>query len=79
MGRQRSRPCVRGGRMSDATVLVASGGTRVGSEIDFATPWVRHVLGFMGIAEVEIVAADAMGSGPERLEQAKERIRLLAA
>ena len=62
-----------------ATVLVASGGTRVGSEIDFATPWIRHVLGFMGITEVEIIAADAMGSGPERLEQAKERIRLLAA
>lgn len=62
-----------------ATVLVASGGTRVGSEIDFATPWIRHVLGFMGITEVEIVAADAMGSGPERLDQAKERIRLLAA
>lgn len=62
-----------------ATILVASGGTRVGSEIDFATPWLRHALGFIGITEVEIVAADAMGSGPERLEQAKERIRLLAA
>jgi len=62
-----------------ATVLVASGGTRVGSGIDFATPWIRHVLGFMGITDVEIVAADAMGSGPERLAEAKERIRLLAA
>jgi len=62
-----------------ATVLVASGGTRVGSEIDFATPWVRHVLGFIGIAEVEIIAADALGSGTERLVEAKERIRLLAA
>ena len=62
-----------------ATILVASGGTRVGSEIDFATPWLRHALRFIGITEVEIVAADAMGSGPERLEQAKERIRLLAA
>ncbi len=62
-----------------ATILVASGGTRVGSPIDFATPWIRHVLGFIGITDVEIVAADAIGSRPESLAQAKERIRLLAA
>lgn len=62
-----------------ATVLVASGGTRVGSNIDFVTPWIRHVLGFMGVTEVDVIAADAIGSGPERLAEAKERIRLLAA
>jgi len=33
----------------------------------------------MWITKVEIVAADAMRSGPERLARAKERIRLLAA
>jgi FMN-dependent NADH-azoreductase len=52
---------------------------RVGSEIDCSTPWRRHVLSFIKIAEVEIVAADAMGCGPERPAQAKQRIRLLAA
>ncbi len=62
-----------------ATILVASGGTRVGSPVDFATPWVRHALGFMGITDVEIVAADAIGSRPEGLAEAMERIRLLAA
>lgn len=41
-----------------AYVLVATGGTAVGSEIDFATPWLRFVLGFLGITDVEVIAAD---------------------
>ncbi len=39
-------------------ILVASGGTEVGSAIDFATPWLRFVLGFLGITDVEVIAAD---------------------
>jgi len=41
-----------------AYLVVASGGTAVGSAIDFATGYLRHVLGFLGIDDVEIVAAD---------------------
>jgi len=41
-----------------AFLVVASGGTAVGSEIDFATGYLRHMLGFLGIDDVEIVAAD---------------------
>ncbi|MBU1263502.1 MAG: NAD(P)H-dependent oxidoreductase [Gammaproteobacteria bacterium] len=41
-----------------AYVLVATGGTEVGSAIDFATPWLKFVLGFLGITDVEVVAAD---------------------
>ena len=41
-----------------AYVVVASGGTQVGSEIDFATPYLRHVLGFVGITDVEFVSAE---------------------
>lgn len=44
-----------------AIILVASGGTGVGSEIDFATPYLRHALGFVGIKDVTIIAADALG------------------
>lgn len=63
-----------------AVILVASGGTQVGSEIDFATPYLKHVLGFLGIHDVEIVAADQlMASGPEKIEQTKEQVRALAA
>jgi FMN-dependent NADH-azoreductase len=43
-----------------AIVAVASGGTEAGSEIDFATGFVRHVLGFIGITEVEFVTADRL-------------------
>lgn len=63
-----------------AVILVASGGTQVGSDIDFATPYLKHVLGFMGINDVQIVAADQlMASGPEKIAQTKEKVRALAA
>lgn len=39
-------------------ILTATGGTEVGSEIDFATPWLKFVLGFLGITDVEVIAAD---------------------
>ena len=35
-----------------AIVTVASGGTPVGSDYDFATDYLRHVLGFIGITDV---------------------------
>lgn len=38
-----------------AYVAIASGGTQVGSPIDFATPWLRHVLGFIGVHDVTSV------------------------
>lgn len=41
-----------------AYIVVASGGTAVGSAIDFATPWLKHVLGFLGVDDVEVIAAD---------------------
>jgi len=43
-----------------AVIAVASGGTEVGSQIDFASGYLRHVLGFIGIHDVEIVAADRL-------------------
>lgn len=43
-----------------AIVAVASGGTEMGSDIDFATGYIRHVLGFIGITDVVFVAADRL-------------------
>lgn len=43
-----------------ATIIISSGGTESGSEIDFATPYLKHVLGFIGIHEVDVVAADRL-------------------
>jgi FMN-dependent NADH-azoreductase len=48
-----------------AILAVASGGTEVGSGWDFATGYMRHVLGFIGITDVEIVAADRLALGAE--------------
>ena len=48
-----------------AILAVASGGTPVGSPIDFSTPYLRHVLGFIGFEEIEIFAADGLVRGGE--------------
>ena len=63
-----------------AILALASGGTEVDSEIDFATPYMRHVLGFIGITDVSVVAADQMAMDPEAsLKAADEAVLNLAA
>lgn len=46
-------------------LVIASGGTEVGSDIDFATPWLRHMLNFMGITDVQVVRSDLQNLDPE--------------
>jgi FMN-dependent NADH-azoreductase len=70
------------GTLSDKRVLVAvaSGGTPVGSEIDHMSGYLRHVLGFIGLTNVEIVAADGLGqAADEKIEAARSEIGKLAA
>ncbi len=63
-----------------AFVVVTSGGTPVDSAIDFATGYVRHVLGFLGITDVEIIAADRlMSQADAAVARARLRIRDLSA
>ncbi len=63
-----------------AIVAMASGGTPVGSDIDFASGYLRHVLGFLGIHDVTFVTADALGAGAdEKIASAKGEIQKLAA
>ena len=40
-----------------ATIVVASGGTPIGGDWDFASTHLKHVLGFIGITDVTVVAA----------------------
>ena len=62
-----------------AYVVAASGGTAAGSEIDFATPYIRHVLGFLGIHDVTIVAADQlMATGEEKVAAAAAAINAIS-
>lgn len=48
-----------------AIIAMASGGTEAGSEIDFASGYLRHVLGFVGITDVTLIAADALAKDAE--------------
>lgn len=41
-----------------AVLVLASGGTEVDSPVDFATPYLRHVLGFIGITDIQVVRSD---------------------
>lgn len=62
-----------------AYLAVASGGVPVGSASDFATGYLRQVLGFLGIEAVEIVAADRVVTRGEdqALAEAQGRIARL--
>ncbi|QGX99611.1 FMN-dependent NADH-azoreductase [Roseovarius faecimaris] len=63
-----------------AILAVASGGTKVGSDIDFATGYMRHILGFIGITDVTLVSADEQMIDAERAAQsAEDAIARLAA
>ena len=58
-----------------AYVIVPSGGVEVGSPVDFATPYLRHVLGFIGITDVEIIGARGADRGnDEALDEARAQI-----
>jgi len=48
-----------------AIIAMASGGTPAGSDIDFASGYLRHVLGFVGITDVTLITADALAKDPE--------------
>jgi FMN-dependent NADH-azoreductase len=63
-----------------ATIVISSGGTESGSPIDFATPYLKHVLGFIGIHDVDVVAADRLMLDAEAsMAKADAAINALAA
>lgn len=64
-----------------AYLAIATGGTPVGAEFDFMSRWLTFFLGFLGITDVEIVAADGiMGvDGEAKIAAAKDAALKLAA
>ena len=62
-----------------AIIVAASGGTGVDSDIDFATPYLRHALGFIGIHDVQVIAADQQMMNTGALDDAKQQVQDLAA
>jgi FMN-dependent NADH-azoreductase len=58
-----------------AYLLVATGGVPVGSAMDFATPYLCHALSFVGITDVEIIAADGVNNyAEESIDRARAHI-----
>lgn len=58
-----------------AYLVVASGGVPVDSPMDFATPYLRHALAFVGITDVEVIAAEQLNSkAEESIDSARVRI-----
>ncbi len=58
-----------------AYVVVPSGGVPVGSPVDFATPYIRQALSFVGITDVEFIGAQGADRGnDEALDNARARI-----
>lgn len=68
------------GMVENTRALVIS--PRVGSATDLVTPYMRTVLGFIGIKEVDFIYAEGMGMGPDAqskgMEAAKAQLEALA-
>ena len=60
-----------------AIVCFASGGTPFGSDIDFASGYVRHILGFIGITDVTFIAADKRFKDDQTLTRADAAVDAL--
>ena len=70
------------GLLDDRKVFlaIASGGSKVGSPTEFLTPYLSHVLGFIGIRDVEAVAADQLlMAGEDKVVEAREQIERAVA
>jgi FMN-dependent NADH-azoreductase len=58
-----------------AYVVIASGGVPVDSSLDFATPYLKHALRFIGITDVEVIAADQLNiNAKDAIDVARTRI-----
>ena len=49
-----------------AFLVITSGGTKLNSNEDFLTPWLKFILNFFGIEKVDVVCADQMALDYEK-------------
>ncbi len=50
----------------------------VDSNMDFCTPWLKQGLGFLGVKNFEVIAADGLSRDPQKVEKIKEKINSLS-
>ncbi len=56
-------------------LVITSGGTKIESEEDFLTPWLKHVLNFFGIKDIQTISADQMALDYEKsIKEAEAQI-----
>ena len=62
-----------------AYLVITSGGTKLNSNEDFLTPWLKFILNFFGIERVEVVSADQMSLDYEKsIKEAEKQIENLS-
>ena len=49
-----------------AFLVITSGGTKLNSNEDFLTPWLKFILNFFGIKKIDVVSADQMALDYEK-------------
>ncbi len=61
-------------------VVSASGGIYSGENaaFDFQVPWLRNMLGFLGMTDVEVIRVEGTAYGPEAADKALERATVQA-
>ena len=58
-----------------AFIVITSGGTKLGSDIDFVSGYLRHVFAFIGITDLTLIDASGIGRDQEAvLAQARHQI-----
>jgi len=58
-----------------AYLVITSGGTKLNSNEDFLTPWLKFILNFFGIEKIDIICADQMALDYEKsVKNAEEQI-----
>ena len=62
-----------------AYLVITSGGTKLNSNEDFLTPWLKHILNFFGIEKIDIICADQMALDYEKsIKEAEEQIKRIS-
>ena len=57
-------------------LVITSGGTKIGSKEDYLTPWLKHILIFFGIKNIQIISADQMSIDYEKsIKDAENQIK----
>ncbi len=63
-----------------ATVIVTSGGTLAGKDIDFTTSYIQHILGFIGVDDVTIIDVTGLSKNRSRvIADARKEISSVSA